>query len=137
MAAALLLLLVAGCANRPIEPEAVPVDQVTCARCGMLVSSEPDCAQWVASGEETRFYDDIGCLATDDWAPSGRNSRFVHGGGRWLPVERAYFGRPRDESTPMGYGIRAFPDRARAASRDRDGRAWTWAELVSELGRGR
>lgn len=132
-----LLVVAAGCANRPLEPEPVPVDQVTCARCGMLVSSEPESAQWVGSGEETRFYDDIGCLATDDWAPSGRNSRFVHAGGRWLPVDRAYFGRPRDASTPMGYGILAFPDRREAASRDRDRRALTWVELVSELGRGR
>jgi copper chaperone NosL len=103
----------------------------------MLVSSEPESAQWVAAGEETRFYDDIGCLATDGRAPSGRNARFVHADGRWLTAERAYYGRPRDVSTPMGYGFLAFPDRRRAESRDRDGRARTWAEVESELARGR
>jgi hypothetical protein len=103
----------------------------------MLVSSERESAQWVASGEETRFYDDIGCLATDDRARSGRNVRFVHADGDWLPVERAFFGRPRDGSTPMGYGFFAFPDRRSAESRDRDGRAFTWAEVGSELARKR
>lgn len=136
-AVALALLVAAGCANRPLEPEPVPVDRVTCARCGMLVSSEADSAQWVASGEETRFYDDIGCLATDDWAPSGRSGRFVRAGGRSVPVERAFFARPRGASSPMGYGVVAFADRAQAASRDRGGRAYTWTELVSELGAGR
>ena len=78
------------------------MDRVTCARCGMLVSSEADSAQWVASGEEARFYDDIGCLATDDWSPSGRSARFVHAGGRWVPAEGALFARPRMASSPMG-----------------------------------
>jgi copper chaperone NosL len=136
-AVALALFFAAGCANRPLEPEPVPVDQVTCARCGMLVSSERQSAQWVASGEETRFYDDIGCLAADGRARSGRNVRFVHADAGWLPVERAYFGRPRDVSTPMGYGFLAFPDRRLAESRDSEGRAFTWAEVESELARKR
>ncbi len=129
----LLLLVGAGCANRPLEPDPVPVGQVTCARCGMLVSREPDSAQWVAAGEETRFYDDVGCLATDGWAPSGRNARFVHADGRWIPADRAFYAHPPDASTPMGYGFVAFADRGQAALRDHEGRALAWAELVAAL----
>lgn len=125
--------MVVGCADRPLAPERVPVDQVTCARCGMLISREPDSAEWVAAGEETRFYDDIGCLATDDWTPRGRNLRFVHVDGRWMSADDVFFARPADASTPMGYGVVAFEDAQKAASRDRGGRARRWNELVSEL----
>jgi copper chaperone NosL len=102
----------------------------------MLVSSEQESAQWVAAGEETRFYDDIGCLATDRSAPSARNARFVHAEGSWLPAERAFFARPPGVSTPMGYGFVAFADRGRAANRDRQGRALDWAGVES-VARGR
>jgi copper chaperone NosL len=103
----------------------------------MLVSSEPDSAQWVAAGEETRFYDDIGCLATDPWTPPGRNARFVRAQGRSVPADGAFFARPHGTSTPMGYGVVAFADRRQAAARDRQGRALGWTELVSELRGGR
>jgi len=131
-ASALLLLLLVACGG-PLAPEPVPVDRVTCARCGMVVSREAESAEWIASGEEPRFYDDIGCLATDSWAPPGRSARFVHADGTWAPAESSFYARPADVSTPMGYGAVAFRTREEAASRDRQGRALTWEELVGEL----
>jgi copper chaperone NosL len=99
----------------------------------MLVSREDQSAEWIAAGEEPRFYDDIGCLATDGWKPPGRSARFVHAGRTWFPAETAFYARPPDASTPMGYDINAFATREEAALRDREGRARSWNELVQEL----
>jgi hypothetical protein len=90
LAVTCLLAFALSCGRRAPAPEAVPVDRVNCARCGMMISSERQSAEWVA--------------------------------------------RPPDESTPMGYGVVAFADRAVAATRDREGQARTWQELVRELG---
>lgn len=134
LAVAFLVPLALSCGRRAPEPETVPVDRVNCARCGMMISSEPQSAQWVVPGEETRFYDDIGCLAADDRPRAEGGARFVHvDRARWARVETAFYARPADESTPMGYGVVAFSSRADASARDRQGRARTWEELAAEL----
>lgn len=133
-AVAILLPLALSCGRGVPRPEAVPVDRVNCARCGMLVSIEARSAQWVVPGEETLFYDDIGCLATDSRKRAAGGTRFVHvSGGRWAAAETAFYARPPDESTPMGYGVVAYAGRAEAAGHDRQGRARTWEDLLREL----
>lgn len=128
------LLPVALSCSRAPAPETVPVDRVNCARCGMMVSNEAQSAQWVIPGEETLFYDDIGCLAADVRPRAERGVRFVHvDRARWAPAETAFYARPADESTPMGYGVVAFSSRSEAAARDRKGRSRSWGELVREL----
>ena len=57
--------LLTGCTARASGPEPLPVDRVNCARCGMLISSDANSAEALAPDTETRFYDDIGCLASD------------------------------------------------------------------------
>lgn len=134
LAVAYLLPLAFSCYRGAPAPETVPVDRVNCARCGMMISSEPQSAQWVVPGEETRFYDDVGCLAADDRSRAEGGARFVHvDGAGWARSETAFYARPADESTPMGYGVVAFSNRTAAAARDRQGRARTWEELVAEL----
>ena len=125
----------AGCGDRALRPEPVPVGRAACTRCGMLVSREDQAAEWIAAGEEPRFYDDIGCLATDGWRPPGRSARFVHAGRTWSLAESLFYARPPDASTPMGYDVVAFATREQAASRDREGRARSWEELTRELRR--
>jgi copper chaperone NosL len=133
-AASLLLLIFVGCGPRELEPEQVPLEKVTCARCGMIVSREADSAEWVARGEEPRFYDDIGCLAADDPPSRGRSARFVRvAGSRWTRAETAFYARPAGVSTPMGYGVVACATRQEAAATDRANRARTWTELVRDL----
>jgi len=135
--AAVLLLALVGCGQRALRPEPVPVGQVACTVCGMLVSREDQSAEWIAEGEEPRFYDDIGCLATDPWKASGRSARFVHVGRSWFPAESVFYARPAALTTPMGYGVAAFATREAAAASDPAGRARTWQDLARELGAAR
>jgi hypothetical protein len=134
LAAGCLAAFAIACRRGAPAPEAVPVDRANCARCGMMISSEPESAQWVVPGEETRFYDDIGCLAADDRPQVEGGARFVHvDGSGWARAETASYARPAGLSTPMGYGFAAFSKAAEAAARDRDGRARTWEEAVREV----
>src|SRR5262245_63709061 len=79
-----------GCAAEARSPEPIPVDRVQCARCGMLVSSEAGGGEILSPSAETRFYDDIGCLAAD-WSAhrAGARAFIVLDGGRWTEAESA------------------------------------------------
>jgi copper chaperone NosL len=131
--AVFLFGLSVSCGRRAPAPEPVPVGGVNCARCSMVISREAQSAQWVVPGEETRFYDDIGCLATDSWPQAEGGARFVHADGGWAAAETVFYARPPGESTPMGYGVVAFKSREQAAARDQRGTARTWGDLVTEL----
>jgi copper chaperone NosL len=130
-------LLTWGCGRRQLGPETIPLDRVTCARCGMVVSDAESAAEAVAADQETRFYDDAGCLAGDAAVRNGRWKLFVHrtASEGWLPAAEASFGRPARGSTPMGYGFRAYGSAEEARRADREGRAWPWAEVVAEVAR--
>ena len=105
----------------------------------MLISSEAGAAESVASRDDTRFYDDVGCLATD-WANRVRQdpeygsgaTAFVRlGSGAWSDVRSAWFARPAGARTAMGSGIVAYATAAEAKAADRDGRALPWADVVT------
>ena len=66
-----------GCAKKSLAPESVPLDRVECARCRMLISTDIGGGQIVSADDDTRFYDDIGCLAADWRARSGHGRAFV------------------------------------------------------------
>lgn len=87
----------------------------------MAVSDVHFAAQVVATGEEPRFFDDIGCLANwlkDNRAPEGAVA-FVadHRNGGWTLAEAAVYTKAPHLSTPMGSGIIAHAD---ATSREQD-----------------
>ena len=131
----LTLSTAAACAKKGLAPESVPLDRVECARCRMLISTDNGGGQIVSAHDETRFYDDIGCLAADWRAHSGDARAFVRiGGGRWSDATDASFARPAAAATAMGSGIVAFalPGDARAA--DGDGRALTFDDIVRASG---
>ena len=121
----------AGCAAEAPSPEPIPVDRVTCARCGMLISSEAGAGEILSASEGTRFYDDIGCLAADWQAHEGGARAFVRlAGRRWEDARTASYARPGQMHTAMGSGIVAFETVAEAQSADRVGHAFTFDELV-------
>ena len=117
---AIALLLAAACAAGPLRPDALDTRNDVCASCRMPVSDASLAAQLVARGEETRFFDDIGC-ARDFLSFHPRpavSALFVadHRTRAWVPAEKAVYTRARIE-TPMGSRLIAHAD---AASRDSD-----------------
>ena len=124
--------LLASCGATPPGPEPIPLDRVNCARCGMLISSDANAAQSQAHGRSTRFFDDIGCLATDEDARAPDANRYVRlVSGAWATTESAWFARAASAHTPMDYGIVAFATEEEARRADRDGQVYRWPAIVS------
>ena len=101
--------LVAAVTCAPAEgPVPVPLDRVSCARCGMLVSDLAFAGELQTRGGEVLFYDDPGCLLlhAEERAPDVAALWFhAHDAERWLSAEEVSFA-PIDP-TPMGYGLAA------------------------------
>jgi hypothetical protein len=128
----------AACTAHARLPEAVPLDHIECARCGMLISTEAGAGQIVSGHEDTRFYDDVGCLAADWRAHQQGATAFVRvHGGAWADVGTASFARPPAARTAMGAGLVAYATPAEATAADRQGRALTWADVIEHAGAGR
>jgi hypothetical protein len=98
------------------SPERLPVDRAECARCRMLISSEAGSAQIASAAADTRFYDDVGCLAADWAGHAASDHAFVRvASGAWLDAADAVYARPAAARTAMGSGLVAFRSAADAA----------------------
>jgi nitrous oxide reductase accessory protein NosL len=132
---ALTIASATTCAARVPSPEPVPLDRVECARCRMLISSDRGGGEIVSPTEDTRFYDDIDCLAAD-WGTRAHDGRaYVRADGhRWLDAAAAAYARPADVRTAMGSGLVAFVSADDARAADRGGRAITFDDVVRLAG---
>jgi hypothetical protein len=96
----------------------------------MLISTDSGGGEIVSATDDTRFYDDIGCLAAD-WASHHSDARaYVRIAGGWRDVQSVSFAQTTDARTAMGSGVVAFLERDEASSVDRAGRALTFTEVV-------
>ena len=101
----------------------------------MLVSTDSGGGEIVSATEDTRFYDDISCLAADWHSRRGGARAFVRiAGGQWSDVQAASFAQPVDARTAMGSGVAAFAVSADARAADRAGRALTFDDIVHLTG---
>jgi hypothetical protein len=102
----------------------------------MLISTDSGGGQIVSSREETRFYDDIACLAADWASHHDADARaFVRvSSGSWSDAAAASYARPTGGRTAMGSGIAAFAAAADARAADRDGRVLTWDQVIAQTG---
>lgn len=131
-------LSMAGCTAQARSPEPVPVDRVECAQCRMLVSSDAGSGEIVSAREETRFYDDVGCLIADWSHRAGRDPAFASAstpfvrvlGGGWADARRAWFGRPAGARTAMASGLVAFATEADARAADPSGGVRNWSDVL-------
>lgn len=97
----------------------------------MLISSENGGGQIVSSSEDTRFYDDVACLAADWTAHTADARAFVRiSGGGWADALGASYAQPAAARTAMGSGVAAFATAADARAADRAGRALTFDDVV-------
>ena len=96
----------------------------------MLISTESGGGEIVSAADDTRFYDDIACLAADWAAHHGEARAFVRiAGGTWSDAQTASFAQPAGARTAMGSGIAALPTAADARTADRTGRALTFDDV--------
>jgi copper chaperone NosL len=127
-----------GCTLQARSPEPVPIDRVECAHCRMLISTDSGGGEIVAPGEETRFYDDIGCLAAEWSAHVDRAHAYVRvAGGRWSDAQTAFYGQSDGIQTAMASGFVAFSTGADARAADRAGRTLTFDDVIRLTGAAR
>jgi copper chaperone NosL len=118
MRAALLFAIamsVASCGSATLPPAALDAHGDTCASCRMAVSASGAVAQLVVPGEEPRFFDDIGCLASflqaHDEQPAGAVAYVAdHQTRGWAQAQAAVYTRVPDLATPMGSHLVAHID---------------------------
>jgi hypothetical protein len=104
----------------------------------MLISTDRGAGQIVSTTEDTRFYDDVGCLAADWATHRGEARAFVRtAGGTWADARTASFAQPADARTAMGSGFVAFTTSDDARAADRAGRAQTFDDVVRLTGAAR
>jgi len=104
----------------------------------MLISSERGAGEIVSAADDTRFYDDVGCLALD-WAQHGSgSSAFVRlATGAWSNAHTAWYARPAGARTAMGSGFVAFATEAEARADDAASHALRFDEILQQAGDGR
>lgn len=116
------LALAAAVAVSPACGQAVPrpaeldTRNEQCRFCNMIVSTRVTASQVVAPGEEARFFDDLGCLASwlkDNQLPQGAVV-FVadHRTGEWVAGVSAVYSRVETLDTPMGSHLVAHANEA-------------------------
>jgi nitrous oxide reductase accessory protein NosL len=105
----------------------------------MLISTESGGGQIVSARADTRFYDDIACLAADWVSHHEADARaFVRASsGAWSEAAGASYARSAASRTAMGSGIAAFAAAADARAADREGRVLTWDDLLAQTGESR
>ena len=117
-----LAILLAGCSKGPALPAQPDTKHDACGWCRMAVTDLRFAAQLVAPGEEPRFFDDIGCLATflkAGGAPAKGQVAYVadHRTKQWVRASAALYTKVPGLLTPMNSFLVAHAD---SASRSAD-----------------
>jgi len=117
LALATLFLLASCRSSTPGDIPQIVFGRDACARCGMLVSEKRFASGYVDAAGKSVIFDDVGELlaaATED--PTLSKAAFVTDveDGEWTRAEAAFYARVPALATPMGTGVAAFKDRARA-----------------------
>lgn len=99
-----IVLFLLSCSSAPPPPESIPAGAV-CGGCRMLISDARLAAQIVAPGEETIFFDDIGCLRSHQKASTAIAYVADYRTGAWIDAAAASYLRCESIETPMGSHI--------------------------------
>jgi copper chaperone NosL len=115
------LLAAAACSAKASGPPDIVVDRTACSHCTMLVSEVAYAAAYERQGGWVRVFDDIGCMLEAmrrEGLHSGASGLRVWfhdaGDGKWIEEGSAVFVVSSEIRTPMGGGIVAYRDGARA-----------------------
>lgn len=99
----------------------------------MLVSTDAGAGEIVSARDETRFYDDVGCLLADwasrvqkDPAFETASTPFVRvSGGGWADARSAWYAHPAGARTAMASGLVAYATRDDGKAADPAVRSWS------------
>ena len=112
------LLFFASCQRLvPGDRPKIVFGRDACARCGMLVSEARFASGYVDTSGKSVIFDDIGeLLAAAAEDQSFAKAAFVTDveDGDWTHANTAFYTRVPTLATPMGTGVAAFKNRARA-----------------------
>jgi copper chaperone NosL len=117
----LLLLATAACSSAATadQPPEIRYGEDACDHCRMIINEPRFAASYVTDSQETRRFDDIGNMMAHYAQYKENVSAFwVHDyeSEEWLRAEDAHYVVSSDLYTPMGHGVVAFDDAARAQS---------------------
>ena len=131
-----LLALAVGCARSPsYAPPTVQLGEDICAECGMSLVDERFIAAYVREDGEARLFDDIGDMLLYHKKHQEKVQVFYvrdYDRKSWLKAEAATFVLSPQIQSPMGWGLAAFEDRARAEAfaREVKGEVLSFQELL-------
>jgi hypothetical protein len=120
-------LAVISCSETVPSPQPILLGQTVCVRCHHVIQSLDAAAEAVYPDAPPRFYDDLGCLATDPAADRSGAQFYVQqaGGKGWVRVQDITFASPPGTHTPQGYNYLAYPEEeARNLAPDHWARGW-------------
>ena len=124
----------AMCGGSVPAPQGVALGHVRCAKCGGTLFVIEGAGEAVYPDGSIRYYDDLGCMATDPEALRGQAQLYVQMAGMkgWARVEDITFAAPPGAQTARGYGYLAYPEEeSRRIAPDHWARGWS--DLVKEL----
>jgi nitrous oxide reductase accessory protein NosL len=126
-----LLIAMVGCQPGPLQPVEIESYDM-CTSCRMAISQKQFAAQVFDAAEDVHKFDDIACARRFLGRQSGTPAAvFVadYEKQSWMPAFTAFFVRTDKVDTPMGGGLLAFSERARA---DRAAQRFGAAVLTAE-----
>ncbi len=133
-----LTVVASACSDAVPSPVPIPLGQTACVRCRQVILSLDAAAEAIYPDAPPRFYDDLGCLATDPVANRPGAQFYVQqaGGRGWVRVEDITFASPPGAQTPRGFNYLAYPEEeSRNLAPDHWARGWE--DLRRELLRSR
>jgi len=114
-----VLLMLGACQSQPdlSQPPEIVYSEDVCTECGMIISEARFASAYYTQDGEARGFDDIGGMLTHHAKNQEDVAQFwVHDyeTEEWIVAEEAFYVSGEELHTPMGFGVVAFSDQARA-----------------------
>ena len=114
-----VLLLLGACQSQPdlSQPPEIVYGEDVCTECGMIISEARFASAYYTQDGEARIFDDIGGMLTHHADNQEDVAQFwVHDyeTEEWIVAENAFYVSGEELHTPMGFGVVAFSNQARA-----------------------
>ena len=133
-----LILLTAACGGAAASgPPEINYGRDICIECNMIISEARFASAYRSADGSERIFDDVGgmILHGRETGELEDATAWVHDfeTEEWVEATEAFFVPTRSVASPMGHGILAFADQARAEAfaADLDGEAITWATVLA------